>query len=368
MSTILHNLEFLEKEYSEAAMARSAASRIAPVDAPLCWQLEAAYPEMASLFSSAPWIEALQATYGFKIRASALERDGAVKSAALFAEIDDIRGPRIVSLPFTDYIDPFVSSQADWRRLVDPLFHRGQPIRFRCLRSDIARADSRFERRSNAMWHAADLTGAEDALWARLGGSAQRNIRKATASGLVVREGRTLQDVATFYNLHFGVRKNKYRLFAQPFAFFENLHAAFAPEGRIVTLLAEYEGVAVAGILFLIHGDTLFYKFNASSDLRFRPNDLLVWTGMLLGRRLGLARLDFGISDIEQPGLVRFKQKFATEERMITELRWSPPGMTDSRGEEAGRTLHRLTELLTAPAVPDDVTRSVGDELYTFFS
>ena len=368
MSTMLHNLDFLEKEYGAAAANLNARTQFAAASADLCWEIENSHADLTSLFSSAAWVETLRNTYDFGLSASVMRRDGDVKAAILFSEIDDLRGQRIVSLPFSDYVDPLVSTPVDWRRVVDPLIARNLPIRFRCLRSDIARADPRFQRDTKALWHAADLSPDEEALWKRLGGSAQRNIRKATDSGLTIREGRTLEDVATFYNLHFGVRKGKYRLFAQPFAFFENLHAAFAPEGRIVTLLAEHDGVAVAGILFLIFGDTLYYKFNASNDLRFRPNDLLVWNGMKLGRRLGLTRLDFGISDIDQPGLVRFKQKFATEERPIAELSWTPPGWRNRAGERAGRTLQRLTEIMTAPGVPDELTRSVGDEVYSYFS
>jgi hypothetical protein len=52
----------------------------------------------------------------------------------------------------------------------------GLPVRLRCLRNDIARADARFASRAAAVWHAADLTGEEDELWSRLTGSA-RNIR-----------------------------------------------------------------------------------------------------------------------------------------------------------------------------------------------
>jgi CelD/BcsL family acetyltransferase involved in cellulose biosynthesis len=162
------------------------------------------------------------------------------------------------------------------------------------------------------------------------------------------------------------VRKTKYRLFAQPFGFFANLHSAFAGDDRIFVLLAEINGEPVAGILFLVHGDTLYYKFNASTEVGARPNDLLVWRGMLLGRELGLAALDFGVSDLDQPGLVRFKRKFATEERPVTELRWRGDGV-DHRAREAGALLGRLTKTLTAPEVPDAVSRAVGDEVYRLF-
>ena len=75
----------------------------------------------------------------------------------------------------------------------------------------------------------------------------------------------------------------------------------------------------------------------------------------------------FGISDLDQPGLIRYKSKFATEERTVAFLRWLPPDYADPRGEQAGRTLGRMTHLLTDPAVPDEITRAAGDELYRFF-
>ena len=88
---------------------------------------------------------------------------------------------------------------------------------------------------------------------------------------------------------------------------------------------------------------------------------------MRLGHAQGLARLDFGVSDIDQPGLVRYKAKFATEEGRVRRLEWQAPGQVDRRGDEAGRMLGRLTQLLTEPGVPDEVARAAGDELYRFF-
>lgn len=322
---------------------------------------------MGSVFGSRSWIEALAAAYGIAVQASTIERNGAAKAAILFSEIEDIRGRRIISLPFSDYVDPLVEDPADWSRLVTPLLEKGVPVRFRCLRNALPAADPRFMLTGTALWHAADLSRPEAEMWMGLDNSARQNIRKAERSGVVIRQGKTVDDLRIFYRMHGHVRKSKYRLFAQPFSFFEGLHAAFAPEDRIVVLLAEQDGAALGGILFLIHRDTLYYKFNASTDAVLRPNDLLVWSGMVFGRSHGLSRLDFGLSDPSQPGLVRFKQKFATEERTISVLQSTPAGYADPRGEAAGHVLHRLTEILTSPEIPDDVTRVVGDEVYRFF-
>lgn len=320
-----------------------------------------------SLFGSLPWIEALAGTYGFTIEVSTNASGDSPDEEILFSEIDDVRGRRIVSLPFSDYLDPLVEDAAAWRRLVAPILARGAPVRFRCLRNAVPLGDPRFSRTDAALWHGADLTRPQEQMWAELKGSGRQNIRNAERHGIKVREGRTLEDLRLFHGLHCHVRKHKYQLLAQPFALFEHLHAAFSGTDGLAVLLAELEGTPIAGILFLIHNHTLYYKFNASIDLVHRPNDLLVWNGLLLGRRLGLKQLDFGLSDLGQPGLVRFKRKFATEERTISELRWAPEGHADPRGQQAGALLHDVTRLLTAPSVPDEVTRAGGDALYRFF-
>lgn len=339
----------------------------APARAGAWHAADAAHPEFASLFGSSTWMDVLEATYGFEIETAIVKRDGVVSAALPFADIDDIRGRRIVSLPFSDFVDPLVGNLSDWNRLIAPVLERGAPVRLRVLHNTPATEDTRFARKSAVLWHAADLSGNRDELWARLDPAARQNIRRAERNGLTVTAGRTLKDVETFYDLHLHVRKSKYRLLAQPFSFFANIHDAFSRDDRIVTLLAKQNGEPVAGILFLIDRGSLYYKFNASGDARYRPNDLLVWHGMQLGRERGLSLLDFGISDIDQPGLVRFKRKFATAEKPVFDLRWSPPGKAADNGE-IDRMLQELTTALTDPAKPDAMTRAAADEFYRLFS
>jgi CelD/BcsL family acetyltransferase involved in cellulose biosynthesis len=320
-----------------------------------------------SLFSSPAWSEVLARTYGFTIVASARIAGGAAEAAILFCRVSDLRGERVVCGPFSDYCDPLVTDTATWQELVAPLLGLSVPVTLRCLRNEIPAADGRFSTVGRAAWHGVDLTRPEERIWASLKGTARQNIRKARRNGVMVREGRALDDVRTFYRMHCQVRKRKYRLLPQPMAFFEQLHAVFSPTGHICVLLAEYAGHTLAGVLFLECGDTLFYKFNASADRELCPNDLLVWEGIRMGRRRRLARLDFGVSDLDQPGLARFKEKFATDRKEVRRLRWTPDGYADARDVQAGRTLSKVTDLLTDPAVPDEVTRAAGDALYAQF-
>jgi CelD/BcsL family acetyltransferase involved in cellulose biosynthesis len=321
----------------------------------------------SSLFSSPAWIEVLARTYGFEILASTAD-DGNVGSAILFSIIRDLRGDRIVCLPFSDYCDPLVEDPKVWRELVEPLQIFNLPIKLRCLRNDIPAKDRGFTCDKSAKWHGIDLTRTEDELWVGLQGNARQNIRFAKRSGVTVRIGRAVEDVLTFHRMHALLRKKKYRLLAQPRSFFENLHRVFLQDHCSAVLLAELDGIPLAGILLLSWQNAIYYKFNASLDQRCRPNDLLVWHAILFGRQKGATLLDFGLSDPEQPGLVRFKQKFATEERDICFYEWKPNTEGASRNADTMNLLAQMTHLLTHPSVPDEITLEAGEKFYRFFA
>jgi CelD/BcsL family acetyltransferase involved in cellulose biosynthesis len=330
------------------------------------------WPEFArhrfgSLFSCPYWIGAIAETYGFAINASVRTNGGRIEAAIPYCRISDLRGDRIVSLPFSDYCDPLVTDGKTWKQLIATLLAEKVPISLRCLKSDAPAADDRFQRKVPALWHGVDLTRSEEELWGGLHSSARQNVRKAQAGGVVVRDGRTVEDMRLFHRMHSKLRKSKYRLLAQPLAFFENIFYEFARTDGVNVLIAEQDGEPIAGIVLLEWNGTLYYKFNASLDQRYCPNDLLAWHSLRYGRQRGMVRFDFGLSDLEQPGLIRYKRKFATDEREITFLQWRPEGYANPKGEQAGLILSQVTGWLTDATVPDEITRAASEKLYRFF-
>ncbi len=320
-----------------------------------------------SLFSCPYWISAIAETYGFVINASVRTNGGRIEAAIPYCRISDLRGDRIVSLPFSDYCDPLVTDATTWGRLIAPLLAEKIPISLRCLRSDVPVMDGRFQRKIPALWHGVDLTKSEEELWAGLHSSARQNVRKAQANGVAVRHGRTVEDMRIFHRMHGKLRKSKYRLLAQPLAFFENIFHEFARTDGVNVLIAERNGEPIAGIVLLDWNGTLYYKFNASLDQQYCPNDLLAWHALQYGRQRGMVRFDFGLSDLEQSGLIRYKRKFATDEREISFLQWHPEGHTNPRGDQAAQILSQVTSWLTDATVPDEISRAAGDKLYRFF-
>jgi CelD/BcsL family acetyltransferase involved in cellulose biosynthesis len=169
--------------------------------------------------------------------------------------------------------------------------------------------------------------------------------------------------------MHLKIRKYKLGLLAQPFRFFQNIWRHFVETRHGFLLLAVYQDKLVAGDFFLVWKDTLYYKFNASTpaELCHRPNDLLIWEGIRCGKDRGLAFLDFGLSDCDQEGLVRYKRMFGTEEKTISFLRYAPNAPTPAE-KELQELLAQLTHRFTDQLVPDLVTEKAGEDLYRLFT
>lgn len=326
-----------------------------------------------SLFTSPPWISAICRTYGFEPSARVVhDAAGRAVGGLTWIDVVDIRGRRRLALPFCDRADPVLVGEpsrraADWRALSADVLDDDMPFTLRCLDGNEATTDPRLRAGGVAAWHGTSLDLPIDELHARLRSQLRRNIAKSARSGVRVVLGADLESVRTFHDLHVGLRKRKYGLLAQPREFFEQIWHCFAPGDGIRTGLAYVDGVPVAGAMYLVWADTVYYKFGASLSeyLPVRPNDALHWAAIRWAHERGLRLLDWGLSDLDQPGLVAYKGGWHSEERRITTLRGGTPQRPGDPDVE--RTLGELTALLTDPEVPDRITSAAGAALYRYF-
>lgn len=325
----------------------------------------------SSVFHSPGWMQVLAQTYGWQPFAYlVLDDRGEPRAGLPCCRVSDMLGERLVALPFSDYCDPLVNDVDSWRLLTDHLLSEQCPITLRCLHNHLPLDDARFTLAKQAKWHRLDLRPALDALWNGMHDSTHRAIRKSERSGLTVRKAQSEPELRAFFEMHLRIRKYKYGLLAQPYSFFQNIWHQFVDSQQGFLLLAINGETIVAGDFFLQWKDTLYYKFNASlpDDLSCRPNDLLIWEAIQLGKDRGFTYLDFGLSDIDQEGLLRYKRKFGTEESTISFLRHNHNG-TAAPGEKAFRELlGKLTTRFTDHQVPDLVTEKAGEQLYRLFT
>jgi CelD/BcsL family acetyltransferase involved in cellulose biosynthesis len=321
-----------------------------------------------SLFTSPPWIRAVAATYGFTPQGRVLNgNDGAPRAGLALVDVDDVRGVRRVSLPFGDRADPIVGPAADQVDLEALLADRSPDIPWtvRALEPTGLPTVPGAAVTGRAAWHATTIEGSAEDAWARLSGSARRNVRAAARKGVTVGAGTGVEAVRTFHGLHVARRKRRYGMLAPPVALFDAIWREFSGDGSVVTLLASVEGRTVAGALFCEWDGVLYYKFGASLDvgLDVRPNDALFWAGIEHAHARGLRSLDWGVSDLDQPGLIGFKRKWADVECSVVTVRFGPRPSSAS----VDAILATVTALLTDPTVPDEVSARAGRDLYRYF-
>lgn len=362
---------------------------------------ETAWADLArrrgSVFHSPAWLRVLRDGYRLQPRA-VLSGDGGFA----WVEIDDVRGRRLVSLPFTDFAGPIGSvdpdlvaealAEAARRPAPDSVSAGRVPLTARFLMADgfeFATEPDRYRDRlgleevGRLAWHWADLRpgfegsddagSVEDRLWSALASGARQNVRRSRRSGVTVEARSDLDAMAHYHRLHLGLRKAKYRLLSQPWSFFAALHSHFGPD-RLRVVLARLDDKPdlgpVAGVILLRHGDWGYYKLNASTKDGWsaRANDAVMWEAMVQARRWGCRWFDFGVSDLDQPGLIRYKNKYATGQGEVVVMRSG--GGDDVKPWSArlvDRSLPVLTRVLTAPRCPDAIGAQASRVLYRLF-
>ena len=317
-----------------------------------------------TLFHSDAWRQAVEQTFELKI----LEYTPTAEPAGrgYYATISDIRGDRVIGTPFSDFCDPMIETEAGWQEFADHLRSFQRPVTVRPFRNRLAVADDSFERRRELLWHGIDLSGGVEPIWDGLKSKNRTAIRRAGKAGISFRVSSSMEDVATFHAMHVDLRKSKYRMLAQPIGFFRALHDRFGDDMAVI-MAEEADGTAVAAMVYFAYNGVWYYKFGASYPRNYRPNAAMIIEACREGVDRGLTLLDMGRSDLDQPGLIDFKRQFATEELALTTLHWQPEDYNDPTGPEVNRTLGAVTDLLTDPVVPNEITARGGQLLYRFF-
>jgi CelD/BcsL family acetyltransferase involved in cellulose biosynthesis len=326
----------------------------------------------ASVFHSPQWMKVLAQTYGFEVGAYlALNNSDEVAGGVALCAIEDFLGERLVALPFSDHFDPLVNDRETWNALVHQIAAKNLPFSIRCLHNAIPLQDSRFVATKRAKWHGLKLAKDPQAIWDGFKDPLKRNIKKAAKAGVTVEISSDEAALKKFFQLHLRLRKNKYKLLAQPFKFFQNIWTLFLEAQKLFLFVARCQDEIVSCGFFLGWGSTFVYKFGASNPefLNHRPNDLLFWEAIKFAVSQGYAELDFGLSDLDQEGLIRFKAGFGAQEKEIAHLTRTPAAMNNGHDLGARKSLlGNLTKLLTDSAVPDEITEKGGDLLYQYFT
>jgi CelD/BcsL family acetyltransferase involved in cellulose biosynthesis len=318
-------------------------------------QRVAARPD--ALFSSLTWLGVITSTYGFTVAPVTIGQ-----AVIPCAEVPSPRR-RLIGFPFCDYVEP-LGARLDGAAIAAAMDGLASNWRVRVRVNDLSSQPPRELVSGSAHWSAVAVTGKDQ--WGGLRQRARRKIRAAETAGVTIRRATSTNDLRTFFELHLMLRKQKFRLVAQPYRFFQEIWRAFGAEDRCWLLLAERDGHTIAGTLFIRAGKTIYYKFNASTleGGESGANYLILWDAIDRARAAGLTSVDLGLSPDDQAGLVQFKRSFASVEDTIIDVE----RQTNAPSEAERAALTDLVQLATDPRCPDYLTEAIGASVYSLFA
>jgi len=321
----------------------------------------------SSIFHTKSWLQVLHRTYRYESVAFTTTPAGKdLENAVVFCVVkSSLVGPRLVSLPFSDHTDLLLDNQNDLSNLLT-LLEQGKAdgkwksVEFRPLDCGNRFADwANFRDGANYVIHRLDLRPCLHQIFQGLHkDSIQRKIHRASREGLRYEEGRSDSLLREFYRLTMITRRRQ-ALPPPPFAWFRNVVDCL---GEQVTIRVARSGNrAIAAILTLFYKGTLIYKYGCS-DARFHnlgAMPFLLWRAIEDAKQRDLSELDLGRSDIENAGLITFKNRFGATQSRVTYKKF--PGSKADRGKQNWQL--RVAKRVFA-AMPERVLVLAGKLLY----
>lgn len=329
------------------------------------WEdLVAAHPR-ASVFHRQGWLSALARTYGYRpIVLTTTPPGQRLLNGIAFCEVKSrITGNRLVSLPFADHAEPLLDESGSCFDLtgwtLSELRERNwKYIELRPLRGEM-KTDCPFAACKSFWFHTLDLTAPLDQIFLKMDrNSIQRRIQRAERAQLSYEKGCSEEILNDFYRLLM-ITRRRHQLLPQPLAWFRNL--IFCMNGGAEIRVARKGGTAVAALFTLRHRGFVVYKYGCS-DERFHHlagMPFLFWKLIEESKAAGAEQIDFGRTDLDNDGLIRFKDQFGTVRRQITYLRYPERAPGESPAFSLMPSARRLFSVL-----PDALASAAGRLLY----
>ncbi|MCC6395837.1 MAG: GNAT family N-acetyltransferase [Bacteroidetes bacterium] len=314
----------------------------------------------ATLFYHPSWMKTLDEAYGYPQCCLGVEENGEIIGVLPLMEIDSwITGKRGVCLPFTDSCGPLTVTPDATALLLDTLAsdRRRRGWKYAEVRT---RADHPGARQTaEYKYHRLMVSGDVQSMFSRLNKKrTQWSIQKAESSRVVVERRTDREALDEFVRLN-DLTRRKHGIPPQPRRFFESLHRHIIAQGLGFVNLATVDGVVAAGSVWLAFNRTLIHKYSAS-DVRYLkacPNHAVVWDAIKWAIANAMAVVDFGRSDLEGEGLIKFKQSWGSEESDLTYVRWS-----DSAPRQGQDVMHSVEKALRHMPLP--ILRLAGRVMY----
>jgi CelD/BcsL family acetyltransferase involved in cellulose biosynthesis len=329
------------------------------------WDGLAANHPHASAFHQRGWLEALARTYGYKPLALTSASAGQpLSDGIVLCRVSSwITGTRMVSLPFSDHCEPLLNGLGEAAEFTSRLREECDRQRWRYVElrplSGAPEASQGLQPSGSYWTHALDTRPSLEQIFEGLHkNSFRRKIHRAQKERLSYEVDNSLPQLDEFYRLLL-VTRRRHHLLPQPRTWFKNLVECLGDKVQIG--VARKDGVAVGAMLTLRHQSSIVYKYGCS-DERYHKSGVmpfLFWKLVEEAKVRGIARIDFGRTDLDNEGLIRFKDRFGTTRKLMTYYRYS-------NGKEQKATIGWRSRgfLGFCSLLPDTLFSGAGGALY----
>jgi CelD/BcsL family acetyltransferase involved in cellulose biosynthesis len=277
----------------------------------------------ASVFHSRNWLEALHVAYGYDpVVFSACPAHTPLTGGLVLCRIKSwLTGKRLVSLPFSDHCEPLVESPAMLDRLLLHVKQSVEEATWKYLEirpiTYVPGTQTGLGKSTVYYLHRLDLRKSEQELFRGFHKDCvQRKIRRAERESLEYEDGNSEALLQKFYPLMVMTRRRQH-LPPQPISWFRALIASFG--GDLKIRVASKGATPVASILTLAHKKVITYKYGCSNAKfhKLGGTALLFWRTIQEARNRGFEELDLGRSDMENEGLVTFKDHWGATRTVL---------------------------------------------------
>lgn len=319
----------------------------------------------ASVFHDRGWLETLARTYGYELYVLTSAPFGQpLENGIVVCRVSSwITGARLVSLPFSDHCEPLLHERDEAGEFIHWMqdacdLQKWKYVEIRPLTTSYQTGNGLQP--SHSYWfHELDLSPSLEKIFGQLDkNSIRRKIQRAEREALSYEIGRSEQLMDEFYGLLLKTRR-RHRLLPQPRIWFKNLLECMRDKLQI--RMARTDGTPVATLLTLRHGASVVYKYGCSDEKFHHLGGMpfLFWKLIEESKRSSVEKIDFGRTDLNNEGLINFKNKFGTNKRLLTYYRYARTKEQGSARISDSQALRQFFAFL-----PETVCSAAGRILY----
>jgi hypothetical protein len=327
------------------------------------------------------WLQVLEEAYGYKpITLACEDANGQLRGVLpLFYMRGLLTGRRFMSLPRTPVAGPLACDDQATALLLQAAIERtrdepGAQLQLKVLSNAL---DNLTDGLVGVPWRETYVLELPQRLeLLRIGNSRNQGrikwaVHKAAKLGVQVHPAETAHELRAWYQLYVDTMR-WLAMPSGPYHFFELAWERLQPRGLMQLLLAKRfeagRSRLLAGSLFLLFGQTVFYAFNGRQreDLSLRPNDAIQWQAIQDACALGFRRYDLGEVTKTNEGLATFKSKWGAEPHWLYRYYYPAPRELETSIMESSGHARQLANAVWR-RLPSSATVLLSEWAYRFF-